>query len=122
MLCIAAGGKILALAASTFTLSWTHSVQRIEWWERWEVSAEGLRPVEARVAGSGAGIEPPPDALWRADGWHYRPSLPPQREIFLSASGTTGGGWTLCAEGTCHVLGSEDEKPLRLWTAPTCAD
>lgn len=120
MLCITAGGKVLAFAASTFTLTWTHSVQRTEWWERWEVSTEGLRPVEARVSGSGAGIEPPPDATWQKDGWHYRPTLPSQREIFLGASGATGGGWILCAEGTCQILGSEIENPLRLWTAPTC--
>lgn len=119
-LCIAAGGKVIALVASSFTLSWSHSVSHTEWWERWEVTAEGLRPVEARISGTGAGMEPPPDAVLRADGWHYRPDLPPQREVFLAASGATGGGWRLCTETECLTLGAEADQPLRLWQAEAC--
>ncbi len=119
-LCIAAGGKVIALVASSFTLSWSHSTAHTEWWERWEVTAEGLRPVEARISGSGAGMEPPPDAVLRADGWHYWPDLPPQREVFLAASGATGGGWRLCASGECRMLGTVPGEPLRLWQAEEC--
>lgn len=121
MLCIAAGGKVLALAVSTFTLNWTHSVQHTDWWERWEVSDAGLRPVEARITSAGAGMEPPPNAVRQADGWHYRPSLPLQRDVFLGASGATGDGWKLCAAGACRVLGAEPDVPLHLWTAAVCA-
>jgi len=120
-LCIAAGGKVIALVASSFTLSWSHSVAHTEWWERWEVTAEGLRPAEARITGTGAGMEPPPDAVLRADGWHYRPTLPPQREVFLAASGATGGGWRLCAAGECLLLGTAPGEPLRLWQADDCS-
>ncbi len=119
-LCIASGGKVVALVASSFTLSWSHSVAHTEWWERWEVTAQGLRPVEARILGAGAGMEPPADAVRRADGWHYRPSLPPQREVLLAASGATGGGWRLCARGDCLDLGAEPGAPLRLWQAAHC--
>jgi hypothetical protein len=61
-LCRAAGSKITALAFSAFTLSWTHSVERIRWEEDWQLTSRGLELVEARVKGSGAGMEPPPEA------------------------------------------------------------
>ncbi|MGP9805075.1 DUF1850 domain-containing protein [Paracoccus sp. NSM] len=115
MLCLAAGATVLSLAAGEFTLEWTHSVSRTLWWERWTVSAEGLAPVEARVTGAGAGMEPPPDAIWRDGAWHYTPRIAPQREIWLADSGATAG-WRLCAAGTCHVL-SGTGRPLRLWAA-----
>ena len=119
-LCVAAGGKLLALAVGSFTLSWSHSVEHVTWWERWEVAPEGLRPVEARVVGAGAGMEAPEGAERRADGWHYVPNLPLQRDIFLAASGATGGGWTLCAADDCHVIGAETGQAVHLWSAETC--
>lgn len=119
-LCIATGGTFLALAVNSFTLSWTHSVTRSEWWERWEVSADGLRPSEARITGSGPGMEPPADARLVDGVWTYVPDLPPQRDVFLAASGMTSGGWTLCADGTCHTLGSDPGPPLHLWQAADC--
>lgn len=114
MLCLAAGATVLSLAAGEFTLEWTHSVSRTHWWERWTVSADGLAPVEARLTGAGAGMEPPPDAIWRDGAWHYTPRIAPQREIWLADSGATAG-WRLCADGTCHDL-SGTGQPLRLWT------
>ena len=48
-LCILAAGKTLTLAVTAFTLSWTHSVEKTEWQERWAVTAEGLVLEEARV-------------------------------------------------------------------------
>lgn len=119
-LCIAAGGMLLSLAVTEFELSWTHSVTHGLWWERWEVGAEGLRPVEARIEGSGAGMEPPEGAVLRDGAWHYTPDLPPQREIHLAASGMTGAGWRLCAADKCHDLGVVAAAPVRLWQAPRC--
>lgn len=128
MLCILTGGKVIALAVTGFTLSWDHSVQHIEWWERWQVSDRGLRPVEARVTGSGAGIDLPPDAVWKSDGWHYQPRLPWQKSVHLGASGATrGGGWTLCPDdadkpngAACLILGATPEADLHLQSAPDC--
>lgn len=119
MLCVAAGATVLSLAAHEFTLDWTHSVTRTIWWERWQVSAQGLAPVEARITGPGAGMEPPANAIWREGGWHFTPDLPPQPQILLANSGMTGGGWRLCAGPECHSFDS-DGPPLRLWTAPDC--
>lgn len=116
MLCIATAAGVLALAAETFTLSWTHSVARQEWREDWEVSAAGLRPVAAEISGPGAGMELP-EGAWRVPGgWRYRVALPPQPEVHLAASGATGAGWRLCAAGRCHRLGEVAEAPIRLWS------
>lgn len=120
-LCIATGGTVLALAVQSFTLSWTHSVTRSLWWEKWEVSADGIRPIEARISGSGAGMEPPENAVLADGVWIYVPNLPYQREVLLASSGTTGGGWLLCADGTCRTLGETAGPPLRLWIADQCA-
>ncbi|MEP0507358.1 MAG: DUF1850 domain-containing protein, partial [Aurantimonas coralicida] len=65
MICIAAGAKALTLAATAFSLSWTHSVEKTRWEERWLAGQQGLTVVEGRVEGSGAGMEPPPDAVLR---------------------------------------------------------
>ena len=119
MLCVAAGTMVLSLAVTGFTLDWTHSVERVRWWERWQVGQDGLAPVAARLKGSGAGMEPPPDATFRDGAWWFTPQVPPQRQVLLGASGATGGAWQLCTDGTCHDL-PEDRGPLRLWSADTC--
>ncbi|EKF19219.1 DUF1850 domain-containing protein [Nitratireductor pacificus] len=113
-LCVLAGGKAATIAATLFTLSWTHSVEKIRWEEDWRVSPAGLEIVEARVQGSGAGMEPPPEARFSEGWWRYRPPLPPQAELVLAASGATGSGWRLCAAGTCHEIGAEAGKPVIL--------
>jgi hypothetical protein len=119
-LCIATGVTVLALAAQSFTLTWTHSVSRTVWWEQWEVRPHGLRPIEARISGSGAGMDPPEGAVLVDGVWSYVPNLPFQREVLLASSGTTGGGWLLCAQGTCQTLGETPGPPLRLWIADLC--
>lgn len=58
----------VTLAVQSFRLSWVHSVEKTEWRENWRVQAQGLVLVEARVRGSGAGMEPGDTARWR-DGW-----------------------------------------------------
>lgn len=105
-LCVLAGGKIIVLAISAFTLSWTHSVQKTEWREHWELTPAGLELAEAAVKGSGAGMEPGPDAVLREGWWVWAPGLAPQPRIALAASGTTGRGWTLCHDGGCTEVGA----------------
>lgn len=108
MLCMAAGGAVLALVVSEFTLDWIHTVERVTWWERWEVSTSGLRPIEARVAGSGAGMEPPEGAVRTHDGWVYTPQVPLLPEVRLASTGQ-GSGWRFCAAGDCRVI-TEDTR------------
>lgn len=111
MICIVTAGKTFAIAASAFTLSWTHSIERTRWEERWTLAPAGLQLVEARVKGSGAGVEPGDGAVLKDGWWRWVPRVPPQKELLLAASGATGEGWTLCAKGGCALLGERPADP-----------
>lgn len=119
-LCIAASGNLIALAASAFSLTWTHSVEKTVWAEQWAVVENKLVLDRASVEGSGAGIGPPDNAIFRDGAWHYRPNLPPLEELSLAASGATASAWTLCTEKTCLQLGSVQEGPIQIWSADAC--
>ena len=106
-LCILAGTKAATLAAAAFTLTWTHSVEKTEWREDWRLTPAGLGLVEARVKGSGAGIDPPDGAVLRDGWWIYAPQVPPLPRLVLAASGATVSGWKLCVGETCMTLGAE---------------
>lgn len=106
-ICILSGIKAATIAAGAFSLAWIHSVEKIAWQEDWVVENGALRIVEARVKGSGAGMEPPEGAILKDGWWRYTPKLPPQHQINLAASGATVGGWTFCAAGRCRELGLE---------------
>ena len=110
-----AGTAAVAVAASDFTLAWTHSVERTAWRERWSLAETGgLRLDEARVRGSGAGMDPGEGARLEDGWWVWTPTLPPVPALVLAASGATGGGWTLCADGVCRELGATEDEPLVL--------
>ena len=119
-LCIAAGGKVLALAASTFSLSWTHSVEKTTWLEQWEIRNHALTVVEATVQGSGAGIAIPDDAVRTQMGWTYRPKLAPLDRLSLAASGATPSAWTLCTDNQCLDLGATAGDTVTLWAGEQC--
>jgi hypothetical protein len=114
-LCILAAGRLIMLAATGFTLQWTHSVEKIEWLERWSVSPAGLTVTEAEVRGSGAGMEPPDRALRIPGGWRYSPNVKPLKQLVLASSGETVSAWTLCADAKCMPLGAEPGEPIVLW-------
>jgi hypothetical protein len=121
MLCIAAAGVVTALATTSFTLGWTHSVEHTHWEEHWRIENQRLTIVSASVAGSGAGIGIPDDAIWADGVWTYVPALPPLVDLNPAASGATASGWLLCGDdGQCQEIGREPGVPLRLWPAPTC--
>lgn len=120
-LCIAASGNLIALAASAFSLTWTHSVEKTVWAEHWTVVENRLVLDRASVEGSGAGIGLPDNAVFRDGAWHYRPGLPPLKELNLAASGATASPWTLCTTETCLQLGAEPDEPIRIWPADSCA-
>lgn len=121
-LCIASAGGMMALLAGSFSLSWTHSVEKTLWVEHWQVVGNRLALVSAGVEGSGAGIDLPEDAVWKDGRWTYTPSLPPIKELNLAASATTPSGWTLCAEDRCYDLGTAPEAAIRIWSAPICTE
>jgi hypothetical protein len=113
-LCVMGGGEVLRLAVTAFTLAWTHSVEQVRWEEDWRVTPAGLVLLEARVRGSGAGMEPPDGARLEGGWWVYAPGLRPQSKLLLAASGATGGGWTLCGGGSCREIAVEAGAPVRL--------
>lgn len=113
-LCVLAAGKTTVLAVSAFTLSWTHSVEKTRWEEDWRVTPAGLEIVEARVKGSGAGMEPPEGARLENGWWVYRPRTGVRPVVSLAASGATGAGWTLCADQACMELGVRPGEGVEL--------
>lgn len=114
--CLMAGAVALAVSGG-FSLGWTHSVERVRWEERWRVEGDRLVLTEARVRGSGAGMEPGEGAVERDGWWVWQPerSFP---EVTLAASGATGGGWTLCTDGGCRELGAVAGAPVKLRPCP----
>ncbi len=112
--CIIAGGKAMAVAAGVFTLGWTHSVEKTEWQERWMPTPQGLVLEEARVQGSGAGMEPGDGAHREGKWWIWTPNREPVPRLVLAASGATVSGWRLCDADGCRELGTEAQEPLVL--------
>ena len=103
MICLAAGALVVSLGASEITLSWRHSVQKTLWEELWRETPAGLVIDEARIEGSGAGMDPP-DGAKLVDGfWRWRPDLPALREVVMRRSGATAD-WRVCAEDRCRSL------------------
>ena len=120
MLCLAAGAVLAPLLAAEVTLAWTHSVERIPWEEDWRLAAGGLVLAEARVRGSGAGMEPPPEARLENGAWRWTPRLPALREVVMRRSGATAD-WRVCVRGACRPMGDyvpNDADPVALRPCP----
>lgn len=105
-LCLALGAAVVALGAGTADLRWTHSVQKTEWRETWQASADGLHLRSAAVQGSGAGMEPGEGAVLRDGFWTWQPQRPAIAELPLTRSPFTGADWQVCVAGQCRALGS----------------
>jgi hypothetical protein len=102
---------VKTLSVAAFTLVWTHSIEKIDWQEDWRIAPQGLELVQARVKGSGAGMEPPPEARL-VDGWfQWRPKRAPMPEVLLANSGAAGE-WRLCSEGQCRTLSEIFGHPI----------
>jgi len=104
-------GAVLALPTDHLTLQWTHSVQKTLWQEDYRIESGRLALTEARIAGSGAGMEPPPGAVLRDGIWHYRPDLAPLAELEIAESHFTAG-YSLCWDGSCHRLAELFGRPV----------
>jgi len=103
MLCLGFSGLSVALLASGATLAWTHSVEKTLWEEDWRATPSGIELVEARVRGSGAGMEPPPEARFVNGAWAWRPAPGERRELVMRRSGATAD-WRICVSGECRPL------------------
>ena len=110
-LCLASAGVVKALSVAAFTLAWTHSVEKLEWQEDWRVTPNGLELAQARVKGSGAGMEPPPEARL-INGWfQWQPQRAPMPQVVLGNSGAAGE-WRLCSSGRCRTLSEILGRPV----------
>ena len=121
-LCLLAGETSVRLAASLLTLAWTHSIEKVEWRETWSATPAGLELVEARIKGSGAGMEPGEGARLVDGWWVWRPHRPAMPDVLLARSGATAD-WRLCLDGTCRsaeaILGRpQDGATIRLAVCP----
>ncbi|WP_245549153.1 DUF1850 domain-containing protein [Noviherbaspirillum massiliense] len=105
----------LPLPHAQFTLAWNHSIEKIRWEEDYRVAGDRLRLVEARIRGSGAGMEPPEGAVLKDGAWHYVPPLPPLERLRLTRSPYVPD-YTLCWDNTCRPLtalvGPVENAPL----------
>lgn len=87
----AASDRVRFVPVQRFTLAWTHSIEKIRWEEDYHVrrqdqAAPTLVLDRARVKGSGAGMDPPADAVFR-DGWYeYTPTAQPDGPLRLTRS------------------------------------
>ena len=110
-LCLLSAGVAKTLTLAAFTLAWTHSVEKTDWQEDWRITPRGLELVQARVKGSGAGMEPPPEARL-VDGWfQWQPKRAAVPQLVLGNSGAAGE-WRICAEGHCRTLSEIFERPI----------
>ena len=118
MSCLLIGAVALTLSGDRFTLEWTHSVEKTAWREEWIVNQDGMRLLKAAIKGSGAGMEPGPNAILEGDWWVWRPNLPPQPELVLAASGATPSAWRFCDGADCRDLGAEPGAAITLRPCP----
>ncbi len=102
-ICLAAGALHAFVATTSFTLAWTHSIEKIRWEEDYVAHGHELILEEARIRGSGAGMEPPPGAVLRDGAWHYRPERAPLARVLLARSDFTPD-YELCFDGRCHAM------------------
>ena len=112
-LALAAAGQATApvfVPVEHFTLAWTHSIEKVRWEEDYAVrlgdalsAPPVLQALTARVRGSGAGMEPPPDAVLR-DGWYgYTPRTVSPQGLRLTRSAFTAD-YDWCVDGRCAPL------------------
>lgn len=118
--CIAGGGALTKLAVAAFTLMWTHTIEKTRWEEDWRVTGGHLVIVEARVEGSGAGMEPPADAVLAGGMYRWHPQLPPLTALTLRRA-PEAGDWKICAGGSCRTLAAllgRDADPVQISGCP----
>lgn len=123
VLCLITDGMApVRVPADHFTLSWTHSIEKVEWQEDYRVTADGLILERSRVKGSGVGMEPAPDARLVDGWWVGHPALPPLPDLTLAAS-AHAGDHRICIQDRCAPLhgwlGGPADGPIRLVACPT---
>lgn len=101
-LCLAAGTLAATLAIESFTLAWTHSIEKVRWEEDWRIEGAMLVLGEARIRGTGAGMEPPAGAVLSGGIWRYRPGVAPLPRLLLAHSPHVKPH-EVCVDGRCRA-------------------
>lgn len=107
-----------------FTLAWTHSIEKVRWEEDYEVALNAqqqpvLIATKARVKGSAAGMEPPPDSVLH-DGWFvYVPGIRAPLELLLTRSEFTPD-YDWCKQGFCQKMSTFIASDKGLTMAKAC--
>jgi hypothetical protein len=116
-ICLMVGAALLALPTPDFTLRWTHSVEKIDWVENWQITDQSLTLTHVAIKGSGAGMEPADDAKLENGWWVWSPNTTVPK-LTLAASGATGSGWHFCTARHCQDLGATAGAPITLKPCP----
>lgn len=104
--CLVVGQTLRAFVpALAFTLGWTHSIEKTRWEEDYRVVDAGLALVEARIEGSGAGMEPPQGSVLRDGLWHYAPPRGTRvHDSLLLTISPYAQPYRICFDGRCRPL------------------
>ncbi|NKB95909.1 DUF1850 domain-containing protein [Ochrobactrum intermedium] len=85
-ICITTAGGLMKIAAASFVLSWTHSVEKNSLAGTLVGHGSGAGAHRgAHQGGSGAGMEPPEDAVLR-NGWYSTATIRTSRREEISSS------------------------------------
>jgi hypothetical protein len=118
--CLLAAGATIRLGTIALTLAWTHSIEKIRWEEDYRLTPAGIVLQQDRIQGTGAGMEPPPDAIFDGKWWRYKPHLAPLPQVVMRRSGATAD-YQVCIGGTCKAMGEyvgADADPVTLTRCP----
>jgi len=126
-LCLGLAGAVWAqLPTADFTLAWNHTIEKIRWEEDYRVTPSGLLLGEARVKGSGAGMEIPDDAELRDGAWHYQRRMPPLQPLRVGRT-PEAGDHQLSFDRRSHGMSEwrgppqADQPALELWSCELAA-
>ena len=113
-LCVAAAALSVVLPIQNFTLAWTHSIEKIRWEEDYRIEGQQLLLTEARILGTGAGMEPPEGSILKDGVYHYHPALRTVPRLNLVRS-VFVADYELCWDGKCRpmkeIAGSVESAP-----------
>lgn len=119
-LCLGLSGVIWAqLPVGEFSLAWQHSVEKIRWEEDYQVHGRQLYLTQARVQGSGAGMEIPAQARLDQGYWRYRPGI--TLDTLRLGRTPEAGDYQLCLADGCtplaHWLGApvHAQPTVEIW-------
>lgn len=101
-ICLIAG-LLVAPLGEAVTLRWTHSIEKTLWEEDYRREGERLLLTEARIRGTGAGMEPPEGARLDNGVWRYTPPLPPLPRVALRHSPYVAP-YIVCVAERCQPL------------------